>query len=275
MGTIVDPSEVALEMGLGTVITDEETGIIAQAIEKAEGAVKRYLNYDPTQAVRTEYYPVSDMQSRGRGARVWEVDGTQAFVRNRAGASADMLQVRHLPVRATDSLVANAIDLRIDFDGRFGTQSGSFAISQQKTEGSDFWPVYDGNDTNGIAISRSGIIRSIGRWPAEPGSGKIIYVGGYTALELRGGDNDTLVDASPIWSAVLDEVRRRVIKVFSQRKLTGVGFGAGLLSERLGDYSYQLDSGLLKDLVGGNQDLMPESKQALDSFVNYGWALAS
>lgn len=275
MGTILDPSEVILEMGLGAAITAEETGIIAQAIEKAEGAVKRYLNYDPSQAVRTEYYPVRDMGCGGDRYSVWESDGTEAYLRRRTGAAVNMLQVKHLPIRFTDSSAANPIDLRIDFDGRFGTQAGSFAASQQKVEGTDFWPEYDGVDSNGIAMSRNGVLRSIGRWPTEPGSVKLVYVGGYTPAELRGHDNDTVVDASPIWSSVLDEVKRRVLKSYTQRKLTGVGFGAGLLSERLGDYSYQLDSGMLMNLVGATWDLTPETRQALDSFVNYGVALAS
>lgn len=273
MGTIVEISEVQLELGLGAAITDEELGIIQQCLDKAEGSVKSYLQYDPVQAVRTEFYPLQNfMGSRHGRASVWETDATEAFLRDRTGAASDQLQIRHLPIRFTDSAAANPIDLRIDFDGRFGAQSGSFAITTQKTQGTDYWPVYDGNDGDGIALSRSGNVRSIGRWPSEPGSVRITYVGGYTQPEFRG---DGLVDASPIWAVVVDEVRRRVIKAFMQRKVTGAGFVPGLSSERLGDYSYTLDSGILQQIIGGNWALSPESRQDLDTFVNYGWALAS
>lgn len=272
MGSIVDIAEAQLELGLSASITDEELGIIQQCLDKAEGAVKSYLQYDPVQAVRTEYYPQRNFSGGHRRSAVWEANDTEAFLRDRSGAASDMLQIRHLPIRSTDLDALNPIDLRIDFDGRFGAQSGSFAAATEKTQGTDYWPEYDGNDNNGIAMCRSGIIRSIGRWPSEPGSVKIVYVGGYTQPEFRSLGT---VDASPIWASVIDEVRRRVLRAFSQRKLTGVGFGAGLTGERLGDYSYTLDAGMLQQLIGGNWALSPESRQGLDEFVNYGWALAS
>lgn len=272
MGQIVDPSELILELGLSATITDEQRAIVTQSIPKAEAAVFRYLGYNPKQAIRTEYYPVRAMGNRGAKG-VWEVDATSAFIRQESAVTGDELQVRHLPIRATDSDAANAIDLRIDHDGRFGTQSGSFAVSQQETEGTGFWPAYDTEDSGGIRICNSGIIRSHGRWPSNPGSIKIVYVGGYTAGELRGTDGT--IDAVPIWSAVVDEVRRRVLKVFSQRRHTGAGFAGPFVSEGLGDYSYRVDATVLRQLLGGSWDLMMETRQSLDSYVNYGWQIAS
>lgn len=273
MSTIVDPSEIILELGLSATITAEETAIIAQAVRKAEGSVKRYLNYDPVQAVRTEFYPVRQMVP-SRRATVWEADSSQAFLRRQSGSGVDTLQVRHLPIRTTDSDGENAIDLRVTFDGRFGTRSGSFAEEDRQVEGTDYWPAYDTVDSGAITVCHSGLIRSIGRWPIEPGSIKIVYVGGYTATELRGTDGT--LDASPIWSAVLDEVRRKVIKAFSLRKHAVAGFvGAPMESERLGDYNYKLNTSMLMAMIGGNWDLLAETRQALDQFVNYGVAIAS
>lgn len=277
MGAIIDPSEAILELGLSVTITDEQRAIVASSIRKAEAAVRRYLKYDPAQAIRTEFYLTMDHHG-GHGAGVWESDGTQAFFRRQSTAVGDELQVQHLPVRQTDADGNNAIDLRVDFNGRFGTQAGSFAAETQKLEGTDFWPTYDGRDAAGIELDRSGIIRSFGRWPSEPGSVRITYVGGYTPAELRGTSEDAagavLVDASPIWDAVLDETIRRFTKAFTRRQRGRVAIGTGALTgERLGDYSYTADGSTLRTLVDGNFDIMPETAAKLSDFVNMGWAL--
>lgn len=273
MGSIVDISEILLEMGLSGSPTEEEQAIAQVSITKAEGAIKRFLKYDPVQAVRTEYYPQSDYNQLGR-VGIWEVNNNDAYIRRLAEAVVDELQVQHLPVRATDSDGDNAIDLRIDFDGRSGTRSGSFDSDTQQTEGTDFWPNYDGVDSSGIAVCRDGIIRSEGRWPSVAGSVKIVYVAGYTATELHG--QDTVVDASPIVDATIDEAIRRMKKAYSRMKKTGVGVAAGpFTSERLGDYSYNVASGIYERLVGTNWDILPETREKLSDFVNWGHEMAS
>jgi len=264
MGNIVDISEVLLELGLSGSVTEEERAIAQTSLVKSEGAILRHLKYDPVQKVHTNYFPQMDFAQKNR-IGVWEADDNQAFIRRLSEAASDELQVQHLPIRETDEDGNNPIDLRIDFDGRSGTRSGTFAIGTKKTEGIDFWPNYDSEDSNGTRICKDGIIRSIGRWPSVAQSVKIVYVAGYTPSELHG--QDSLIDASPILDAVLDEAQRRFIKAFSRFKKSKAGFTGPFKSEKLGDYAYQLDTDILSRLVGGSFDLLPETKEKLVDFI--------
>lgn len=271
--SIADLSEIILELGLSGTITEEERAIVQTSLIKATGAIVRYLKYSPLQQVYTQFYPNLNLRLQNR-IGIWEVDNNNAFLRRLAQASTSELQVQNIPVRSADIDDANAIDLRIDFGARSGTVSGSFAAGTQKIEGQDFWPNYDMIDSGGRSVCRDGIIRSHGRWPDEPGSVKIVYVGGYTQAELHG--QDALLDASPIMDAIIDESVRRVQKAFTRRKHAMVGFAGGaFIKEKLGDYSYELGEASVNLLVGGGYDLLPETKEKIDDFVNYGIALAS
>jgi hypothetical protein len=266
MGTIVDPSEIILDLGLSASITDEERGIIQAAITRAEGAVKRYIRYDPTQQSRTEYYP-SQNYARSHAGSVWEVSGGTAYQRNVSQESTSELQVRHIPIRSTPT-----IDLRVDYDGRSGTQAGSFGATSQKVEGTDFWPNYDRDDSSGDQVCSDGIIRSVGLWPTQAGSVKIVYTAGYSDEEMHG--QDSIIDASPIMDAVVEEAIRRAKKAFVNMKQTVAGWVAGpMKSEKLGDYSYVLGDGVVDRLFGSTVDLTEETKEKLTEFVNYGYDL--
>jgi len=262
-GSIVTATEAYLELGL-TSPTAVEVRVVLASIRKAEGAVKRYLRYDPVQRRRTEYLPLGDLNA-GRSAAVWEVNDTQAYMRESVGSAGGEIILRHIPVRSTVAMV-----LHTDSDGRSDTTEDAFA--EQKTEGSDFWPNYDGKDTDGYKICRDGIIRHVGAWPRTPGSIRIAYTAGYSVDEFRSVDN--LVDAAPIWDAALDESIRRAKKVFLNMKQFH-GWAAGpKSSESLGDYSYS--TGSTTDMAfGGAWDLLPETKEKLREFVNWGYELGS
>ena len=267
MSLIVDISEVLLVLGLSESVTEEERAIVQASIVSASGAVQRHLKYDPVQKVHTEFYPSMDFSLRSRNA-VWEVDNNQAFQRRIAEAASDELQVQHIPVRETDEDGNNPIEVRIDFDARSGTKTNAFANETIKVQGTDYWPNYDTVDSNSISVCRDGIIRSFGRWPSVAGSVKIVYVAGYTRTELHG--QDSVIDASPIMDSVVDEAVRRVQKAYSRRKKSGVGFTGPFESERLGDYSYKLNTKTMETLIGGNWDLLPETIMKLNDFIHYG-----
>jgi len=263
MGTIIDPSEVLLEMGLSASVTEEERAIVNTAIVRAEGAIKRYLKYDPVQCERTEYYPQQEFDHNSREG-LWEVQGGLAVIRRVTEASTSELQVKHVPIRSITSL-------RVDLDGRSGTTLGSFPLETERIEGSDFWANYDGLDSSDVQICRDGIIRSFGLWPVTPGTVRLIYIAGYTSAEIHG--QDTLVDASPIMDATLQEAVRRAQKAFLMMK-SSRGFVAGpLTGERMGDYSYTLASSTSQQLFGGSYDVIPSSVEKLSDFVNWGWAM--
>lgn len=262
-GRIADISEVLLHLGLSSSVTEEERAITQEAIRYAEGAVRKHLRYDPVQASRTEFYPSMDFSLQSRAA-VWEVTDTEAYLRRLNDSAVDELQLQHLPIRSITSV-------HVDYDGRAGAKSGAFPNPAQ-TEGTDFWPNYDKLDDDGNKMCHDGVLRSEGRWPNVPGSVKVVYTAGYSDAELHG--NKTIVDASPILEAVIDEAVRRVQRIYSKMKKARTGFTGPFSSESLGDYSYSVDTALLQRMVGG-LDLMPETVEKLSEFVNWGWNLAS
>lgn len=262
---IVEQSEVILQLGLSTTITEEERAMVAMSLTKAEAAVRRYLKYDPALKSRTEFYPRMQYNNQ-RSEAVWEVSDTEAYLRTSEQASAGELQVQHLPIRRT---VAPRV--WIDYDGRSGTLAGSF--TDEKVEGTDFWPNYDGYDSAGNQICRDGIIRSISGWPTTPNSIKITYTSGYTPEEFRG--QDSLVDASPIWESILEEAVIRVRSVFIWKKRQVGGFTTGLITtERMGDYSYSIDASASSTLFSSQWDLQSGTVMKLTDFVNMGYMLA-
>ena len=154
MGTIVNDDEVLLELGLADTVTSEQRAVIVSAISYAEGAIRRYLKYDPVRRERTEFYPQTDLDVNNQAAAVWETEGNQAILRRWPRAATSELQIRHLPIRSISSL-------KIDTDARSGTNPSAFAAATEKTEGIDFWPNYDALDSSGNQICRDGLLLSL------------------------------------------------------------------------------------------------------------------
>ena len=265
MGNIVDISEVVLDVGLSSSITEEERAFCNAAIVRAEGAVKRHLRYDPVRRSRVEFYPMLD-KSKPSQATVWEVNDVVAYQRQYSSGATNELMVRHLPIRSITNLW-------IDYDGRFGQQTGAFGAETLQTLGTDYWVSYEQQDDDGAGVCSDGIIRSQGLWPVTAGAVKIEYVAGFSQAELHGQKN--LVDATPILEAVIDEAVRRILKLQSRKKRTRSGWSGGpITSESLGDYSYSVDSATMAKLVGSSNDLMHESIEKLEPYVNWGYELA-
>lgn len=264
---IADISEVLLEIGLSASVTETERAIVQSCLQKAESEVKRHLRYDPTQKTHIEFYPSIDFSMQSR-LSIWEADSNEAFVRRLSEAASDQLQLRHLPIRSIT-------ELKIDYDGRAGTRSGSFGSSTAKTEGTDFWANYDVQNSDGSTkLCRDGILYSEGRWPNQAGSVKVTYIAGYSSAELH-SDSDALVDAGSILSVVIEETIARVQTVYSRmKKARGWGIGA-LTSESLGDYSYSQDAASLQVMINNKSGLMASSMSKLAEYVNWGVELAS
>ncbi len=242
--------------------TDTQLATIEQAIVLATGLVKRYLKYDPEYAERTEYIPLHVAKSRYIASQL-DVQGNSAVLVSSDSESASALQMKHIPIRSIGNLY-------IDSSAKSGSAPDAFT-GDPKVEGSDYWVNYDSVDSSGNPVCLDGLLRSYGLWTTTPGSIKVTYTAGYTNDELRG--NDSHIDASPIWAAILAESSRLARSVFINAE-TPRGFTAGPLgSERLGDYSYTLaDGGSIADrLYGMKAALMSETRERLSDFVNYGY----
>jgi len=261
---IADVSEVLLELGLEDRATDAERALVQTCIVKAEGAVRRYLQYDPVLRSHTEFHPQQAFQAQiSRG--VWEVMETRATLRQVSESATNEMQLQNLPVRYPITSVY------VDYDGRSGTWPNSFNPGTWKKEGPDYWANYDLQLSNGLKICTDGIIRTIGLWPTTPGTIKVSYTAGYTPRELR-GEGGTL-DASPIWEVVINEAARRVRKRMVM-KAGRLGLPAGVkTSEGLGDYNYSMDGDSIKELISG--ELTATSRSALSTFVNLGRMLGA
>lgn len=261
---IASVDDVYNDLGI-TTPTTQEVAVVAAVLIRAQGAVKRYLRYDPTIASVTEYHPQQPFQSQiSRG--IWEVMEQRAVLRQVAEAATNELQLYRLPVRGSPTAI-----VYVDYDGRSESRTGSFPSTSLKTIGQDFWPNYDMIDSQGLKVCRDGILRTIGLWPTTPGTVKITYTGGYTQNEIRGADS--LLDASPIWETVVEEAVRRARKILSMKK-GKIGIMPGVMSsESLGDYSYSIDVAALNKLI--SSDLSSESKERLSEFVNWGTSLGS
>lgn len=254
--TIIDISEVILEMGLSAAITDEERAVCLTSLRRAAGAVRKHLGYDPTYQSHTEYYPLPYSYPYPQSYQ-WDISGDRAVTRRTSQASSSELQLRHLPVRSVVSVYE-------DVNGRAGQSTDPFPADTLLTAGTDYWLNLDES-----VLCTDGILRAAGTWPSEPGSVKVAYAAGYTAAEIHG--QSTAVDATPIGEAVLYEACRRVRRMMTSKKITGIGIPAGVVtSERLGDYGYTLDPGSAALLMGSG-DLTPETKEKLSPYVNYGY----
>lgn len=274
---IVDISEVLLHAIGQDSETAEERALALAAIKRAEGAVKRYLGYDPVHRRRVQYYPQTEFVTPFGTISELELSGdkTQAIVTTYGSVASEALQVSNLPIRTIHNIWVNN-DAR-GVDSRFTNAHKKVAATA--SAGGDYWPNMNLQDSDGSQLCTDGIILSYGLWPLARGSIKIDYTAGYLTKEFQGESN--LIDASPIWDATLVEAVRRLQEVFVNKKKTGVGFTSGpLQSERLGDYSYSIGGaggrGSSADRkFGGVNDLLPESMAKLADFVNYGVKLAS
>jgi len=264
---IVSTNDVLLELGITSTASAEEVAVVIGAIKNAEGAVKRFLRYDPESGTHTQYLPLSNKQRRVT-EQVWESYGSEAILREYGSGWSTELQVQHIPIRSITSLY-------VDYDGRSGSRAGSFAAETLKTAGSDYWANWDGPDSDGNSYCLDGILRSEGLWPEKPGCVRVTYTSGYSADELAG--DDSVLNARPIFETVLTEAARRAKRTFMTQYTTGGGWVAGTLTgETLGDYSWRGGGTTSEDGTYTNlYDILASSREVLNDYINMGWPLNS
>ncbi len=252
-----------LELGIEASGTSEEIAIVKAAVRKAWSAISGFLRYDPALNETTEILPAKDRRLFNASG-MWEISGQQAHFRRTGTQASAELQLGRIPVRSEP-----CVQVWISHDGRFGTKAGAFGSGDLKTEGQDFWPQYTTEDSSGDLICIDGILRSMGRWPSEPGSIKVVYTAGYIDDELMG--DDPAIDASAILDVAVEETMRRAKKAFVLwKKNAKTGHNAGTItSENLGDYSYSISGGVMDQLLSSG-GLTGEMREKLQPFVHWG-----
>ncbi len=267
-GTTVTPSVgifittiAELRIALGETaasISSGDANLLAQVQPAAESAVRRFLGYNPARATHTELYP-RHVQPPGSGrGGVWDLTPGGLVQFGSFGSHGDeRLQLKHLPVRTITTI-------HEDTDARAGSVAGSFAAATLLTEGDDYYL-----DTDEAGTSRSGIVYRVGSWPLTPMTVQVVYVAGFTAAEFAGTDDS--VDAQVIKATIILEAVRRFNTLKALGTKTGAGYTGGPLSgEKLGDYSYSVDTATAKALTGMQWGLSLQSQQDLESFRHYG-----
>jgi hypothetical protein len=255
--TIVTLDDVMTELGWSDPTAGDQK-LIESALLRAVGSIKQYLQYDPIYGAHIDFYPLQSFMRTASGG-VWEASDTHAYFRRVSEAATSEMQLKHMPVRTIT-------EVRIDYDGRNASRTGSFSPTSIKTEGQDFWPNSETYDIDGLKVCMDGIIRTIGLWPVEPGTVKVSYYAGYKDAEFRGAGG--ALDASPIFEAALYEVCRRVRRAAAMKK-GALGLPVGLkTNESLGSYSYTMDARASDRLFSGA--LSPEAIALLQPFVNWG-----
>jgi hypothetical protein len=275
MARIADISEVLLNLTNEPIeLSGQERAVVDFALTRAEGAIVRFLGYDPVQDERIQLYPNRDFSPAYAQHGIWDLNEakTHAVLTSRSQLTTSDLQVQHIPIRS----IAN---LWVNIDGK--ATSARFTSDHLKAQAAagnsgDYWPNNDTIDDDGNDVCLDGVIKSHGLWPLQPGTIRVQYTAGYLSDELHG--QGTILNARPILDAMINETIRRAKKAFLNRQQTTGGWTPGsIISERLGDYNYTVggSSSAVDAAYGGAADLLPESVQMLADFVNWGWRLAS
>lgn len=273
---LITEADVRVALGLESSYSEAERALVQQVIAPSIQAVVDHIGYDPVQSESVEFYPRGDFSPRAPTAVSYDVDeaGTVA-VPMAAGGVGSSLQLARVPVRRIASL-------RIDHDGRFGSNPTAFGADKELPS-SDYWLELEQAD-----LCRSGLVLSRSRFPSEPGTIRVQFVAGYSRRELAGVARETMeevidgvteytsagVNASPLVRAARMTAVRAFLAQHARRKSVLVGFAAAgaLTSEKLGDYAYTRDAAAAAAMVGESISLSGEAMDLLEPFVHYGQA---
>lgn len=252
--TIAATADVLAYLGKTSTATDEERALLAMLEPLVDGAIRDELKYDPVQATRIEFHPVSD-EAEFDGEISLDKVGDKVVVD--CGEGQEIIKVEHLPLRSITSIYE-------DISAYGGQGANDFAASTLLTQGTDYWM-----PTKKNGYSMTGFIRRINRgWPTRAGTVKVTYVSGFTQAELD-ASVVTPVDASPIrfaavvaWAAAFQE----------SRAWQGSGVGIGpLQSESISTSGHSVTYAVQSVMqnAGLTVALPSKSKQLLRKFKRY------
>lgn len=231
MADILTRAEVLKHLGVASSATESDIALIESIRKQVESSIKKYLGYDPVTPGSdiVQYFP----QMAPPDNRVPTGDYGLVGIGVAQVAGPETIQLLPLPVRAIT-------EVRVDRDGAFGQLSGSFGSDSIWTAGEQYMLDID----TPAGISECGILRSATatRFPAAPGSVMVTYSAGYTAEELQGQASNN-IDASAITLAA----KMAMSFFYLRAKQLASGVVGTIKSERIGDYSYTVDTESLSD----------------------------
>lgn len=229
LSEITTRAEILVALGRSTSLSATEDALLNMIKPMAETVVRRYCQTGITQQSYTHLLPWADPIAVRDG---WGFGSPHrdTYVNNLAFGGSRGLQLPEFPVRSITSLYE-------DQSAFAGTASGAFGSASELVEGTDFFPDYDQS-----GLCHSGILWRVNTmWRSRPGSIQVTYTAGYTQAELRGDVDDWQLDASDIRLATIKTIVDTFNETINQQ--SGQGGSAGVLkSERLGDYSYTMDT---------------------------------
>lgn len=217
---ILRKAEILVFIGKAASITEADEALLHLVHPLAESVLANYLQSKITYQQIVEYLPLGQPQIESDHS-LDDIDfrgSTANLVNGRAGT--EFLQLKTTPV------ILTGLEVREDVGANAGQASGAFSGDSILGLGTDYFLDVDDPSNE---LSRSGILRRVGVWPAEPRSVRVQYFGGFTSAQLAGEFGGALK------LAALMTVSAAYWAAKQNATTSGVG---PKMSESIGKYSY-------------------------------------
>ena len=264
--TICSPAEVISYVGKGASVSDSDRGLVEMLMPMVDGTIKSYLGYEVLQTTYTHLLPDTDLYDSVYNTP-WDLGEPYDVIQNKISfgmlGMPQILQTPEIPLRSITSFY-------VDFAAAGGQRTGDFSAGTLLTLGTDYYVDFDAPAVGASVPYNSGVswagqIRRYmgGLWPYRMRTGQVTYVAGISPDELDG------VVAFP--SRRVTDIKYAAVMAcaaaFLQAKATqanGLGAQGPIVSERIGDATFQYDADSVRNMVGMQSELPWNVKQLLN-----------
>jgi hypothetical protein len=253
MTQIASQAEIVAYLGMPSTITEPQLGLLTMLHTLAEKAVVNFLQYDPTYQQHVQLLPPLGSREADVNLSDFDYTGGGRVTPGRGRRGQNRLQLKHLPVWATD------IEVREDTAANGGAASDAFPVGSVLTYGTDYWldggeyvEDVDSSSDEQIILSRTGILHRAGVWPSVPRCLKVTYYAGWRDEHFTDGP------ASDLKMAVILKAAKSFRDSLTKQKTQG----GAIQSESIGLYSVTYGSVL--------QTADPEIAARIAPFRHYG-----
>lgn len=240
--SIATDAEVKTQMQAnGVTITPAVESLITSLRLSLERSFVEMLGFEVEQGTRTEYYPMNNRHLEyDREPAFYDSIGGRA-VPHFSGGADQPISLKNVYVRSITTVHENQ-------DAWKAASPPSFTSDHLLVEGTDFRL-----DFSESGLSKSGLLyRNGSSWPIESRTVQVVYVSGFTAVELSTGKWNHFKQA------VILSTMIRVNEVLSYAKTKGVGRAGPVASFGLGDFSVSMAQEAIGELYGARMTI-PQS----------------